>query len=221
MSVKVMGAVWDLKIERDQKFILLAYADHASHDGSSIYPAVSTVAEKTGYSERSVQMITRELEKAGYLIADGAGMHGTNRWRIPICGGVIIPEPRGADSAPVQELGDGGAENNQKGCKKTREGVQPTAPEPSLTILKPSKENMSQDQKNFESAAIQVFGNNITSWRGMQKYLQNAKYFRDDEQFRVTGCGMPAAMLQDRYARTFSNILAGIYNLPTEVVFMD
>lgn len=132
MSVKVMGAVWDLKIDRDWKFVLLAYADHASHDGTSIYPAVSTIAEKTGYSERSVQTITRELEKSGYLIADGQGKHGTNRWRIPICRGEIVPMARGAVSAPVQESDDGGAENEPL-------GVQPTAPEPSfnhqLTVI--------------------------------------------------------------------------------------
>jgi len=129
MSVKVMGAVWDLKIGRDEKFVLLAYADHANHDGSSIYPAVKTIVEKTGYSERSVQSITKSLEKAGLLIADGHGTHGTNRWRIPICGGCIVG---GAEFAPVQDMIQEGAEKDAEGCRNMHEGVQPTAPEPSF-----------------------------------------------------------------------------------------
>ena len=125
MSVKVMGLVWDLEINPNEKFVLLAYADHAAHDGTSIYPAVTTIAKKTGYSERSVQYITRDLEKAGYLVTDGEGVHGTNKWRIPIYGGVIDPTHRGADIAPVQSVQEGGA-------KDAPLGVQPIAPESSI-----------------------------------------------------------------------------------------
>jgi DnaD/phage-associated family protein len=126
MSVKIMGFVWDLDIPQNEKLVLLAYADHASHDGSNIYPAVSTIAKKTGYSERSVQMITRALEGRGYLVSDGQGTHGTNKWRIPLYMGGIIPMiSRGADSAPVQSTTEGGAEIEPL-------GVKPTAPEPSF-----------------------------------------------------------------------------------------
>ena len=44
MSVKAMSWVWDQDIPREQKFVLLAYADHADHDGGNIYPAVDTIA---------------------------------------------------------------------------------------------------------------------------------------------------------------------------------
>jgi hypothetical protein len=136
MSVKIMGMVWDLKIDREEKFILLAYADHASHDGTSIYPAVSTIAEKTGYSERSVQLITRQLEEKGILVSDGKGPKGTNRWSIPISGGCISPEARGAKTAPVQEFQ--GEEKDEEGCKKEPKGVKPIAPESSLNVINPS-----------------------------------------------------------------------------------
>ena len=120
-----MGLVWDLDnsaIERDEKYVLLAYVDHSDHEGKNIYPAVSTIVEKTGYSERSVQTITKSLAKKGYLVADGKGPKGTNKWRY---GG-------GAISAGVQNPDHGGA-------KPKREGVQPAAPDPSLTtILEPS-----------------------------------------------------------------------------------
>ena len=87
MSVKVMGLVWDLAIEPNKKFVLLAYADHADHRGKNIFPAIETIINKTGYHERSVQRITRELEEEGYLISDGCGPKGTNKWAIPLSKG--------------------------------------------------------------------------------------------------------------------------------------
>src|SRR3990167_3511040 len=84
MSVKIMGLIWDLDLESNKKFVLLAYADHANHEGGSIWPAVNTIVKKTNYHERSVQRITRELEESGYLVADGEGPKGTNKWRIPL-----------------------------------------------------------------------------------------------------------------------------------------
>jgi hypothetical protein len=91
MSIRITSMVWDLELGRDEKLILLAYADCADHDGGSIFPAISTVAKKTGYSQRSVQRHTRSLEKKGYLISEGygAGRSKTNRWHIPIQDGAI------------------------------------------------------------------------------------------------------------------------------------
>jgi len=60
MSVKAMAWVWDQDIPRDEKFLLLAYADHADHEGNNIFPAIDTIVKKTGYSRRSVQRITQK-----------------------------------------------------------------------------------------------------------------------------------------------------------------
>jgi hypothetical protein len=79
MSVQVMGLVWELDIPSNEKLVLLAYADHADHDGTGIYPVVPLVARKTGYSQREVQRRTRKLEARGLLVADGNGPHGTNK----------------------------------------------------------------------------------------------------------------------------------------------
>ena len=95
-----MSKVWDIpndEIGPNEKYVLLAYADHADHEGKSIFPAVETIIKKTGYSERSVQYITRSLEESGYLIPDGQGRKGTNKWYIPLDEG-------GAKIAPVQKL---------------------------------------------------------------------------------------------------------------------
>jgi hypothetical protein len=84
-----------------------------------MYPSIELICEKTGYKERAVQLITRSLEEKGFLIADGKGRNGTNKWRY---GG-------GAKFAGVQNNDDGGANRKVK-------GVQQDAPEPN--VIKPS-----------------------------------------------------------------------------------
>jgi len=79
-----MGIVWDCDLPQNHKLVLLAYADHADHDGGSIFPSINLIAYKTGYSERSVQRITRELEEAGYLQYVGKSDYQTNSYKIAI-----------------------------------------------------------------------------------------------------------------------------------------
>lgn len=68
MSVKVMGRVWELELTPAKQIVLLALADHADHDGNNIRPGVPLIAWKTGYSERQVQRIMRELIEEGLLV---------------------------------------------------------------------------------------------------------------------------------------------------------
>lgn len=97
MSVKVMGAVFDIEgLSPTLKFVLLAYADHASHDGTGIWPAVQSIADKTGYSKRTIQNSTKELETLGYMKKIGQHKSGTNLWRIN------TPQVGGAGDSPPQ-----------------------------------------------------------------------------------------------------------------------
>jgi len=84
MSVKIMGLVWDCGLPRNEKYILLALADHADHEGRNIYPSVGRVAWKTGYDERMVQRLIKKLIIQGVLVGEGSGKRGTNRYRIEI-----------------------------------------------------------------------------------------------------------------------------------------
>jgi len=126
MSALVMGLVWETaeteNFGRAEKYVLLAYADHADSNGKNIYPSIALVSKKTFYEERSIQATTRNLEKLGLLIADGVGPHGTNRWRIPI---LHLPDG-GAKIAPVQIAVQ----------KIAPEGIAPEgiAPEPSVVV---------------------------------------------------------------------------------------
>jgi hypothetical protein len=127
MSVKIMGLVWDLDnsvIDREEKYVLLAYADHADHEGRNMFPSIDLICQKTGYKERAAQMITRSLVAKGFLIPDGKGPKGTNKWRY---GG-------GAKNAGVQKSEGGGASSTVDG------GATANAPESSKpSSFKPSK----------------------------------------------------------------------------------
>jgi DnaD/phage-associated family protein len=147
MSGLVMGLVWEQPITegfgRPEKYILLAYADHADQNGRSIYPSVELVSKKTGYEERSVQAITRNLEKSGFLLPDGMGPNGTNRWRIPLertekGGAKITPQP-------VQIFAP--------------EGIAPEgfAPKPSVEV-KPSEEEEAKPPQNLFAVYEQNIG---------------------------------------------------------------
>lgn len=65
-----MGRVWDLKLTPAKREVLLAYADHADHEGGSIEIGVPYIAWKTDYSERHVRRITNALIADGLLVVD-------------------------------------------------------------------------------------------------------------------------------------------------------
>lgn len=107
MSGKVSGYVWDLELPQSEKYVLLAYADHADHDGNNIYPSVALVAKKTGLSERQVIRVTKKLVEGGHMIQAGKGKNGTNKFNIPMKVNDkmsppekpegVTPEPTGGD----------------------------------------------------------------------------------------------------------------------------
>ena len=76
MSVKVMGLVWDTRLPGNLKFLLLAYADAAEHDGTDVWPGQKRLADMTGVSVSTVAKLTRELLKIGVLVQTGRGHKG-------------------------------------------------------------------------------------------------------------------------------------------------
>jgi hypothetical protein len=144
MSGLVMGLAFELPITEDfgrgEKFVLLAYADNAQQDGRNVFPSIELICKKTGYSERQVQTITRKLATLGYLISDGVGPRGTNKWRIP----VVHTQSGGAKIAPPQKLHPIEAEKEAM-SKTAPEETAPeeTAPEetaPELKVVAVKKE---------------------------------------------------------------------------------
>jgi len=137
MSVKVMSQVWQSELPRDEKYILLAYADHANDYGDSIFPSVGHTAWKTGYSDRSVQIITAKLIERGVLKPAGKGPGFTNRYSI-----VLDALPQRGDYRGVKKLhpveSAGGEESSGVGVKNLHPGGEESAPKSSLTIHEPS-----------------------------------------------------------------------------------
>jgi len=84
MSGKATGMVWELDIPHNQQYVLLAMADHADHDGEHIYPSISALAWKTGYSNRQVQRVIKALMDSGVieLTREANGYRSTNHYRI-------------------------------------------------------------------------------------------------------------------------------------------
>lgn len=145
MSVRLMAEVFDRYPNGGGEMLLaLALADHASDDGTSVYPKVKALAKKTRQSERTVQYQLRAMQDAGWLILVGSGHGGrsmSTEYRIsPLW-------IKGANFAPIEKgaIHDTkGATDDTKGCNLEQERVQRVAPannrhrtikEPSVTVI--------------------------------------------------------------------------------------
>lgn len=118
-----MTAVWEHSQHKGSELLLLlALADFAHDDGSSIYPSNAKLCEKVRMVERSVRYILRKLERSGELVVEGKHHAGTTRYRIDMAllgGAKIAP----AKIAPRQN-------DANKGAKSSVTGGQPIAPDP-------------------------------------------------------------------------------------------
>lgn len=154
MSVNAMGEVWKSDLPYKEKYVLLAFADHADHDGYNVYPSVSRIAWKTGFSARTVQRAMRELEKREIMIKQGnTGIgtgYGTNLYRID-----FDKLPKRPDYSPPKR-GDSVTPFFKRGDSVSPQGCQPVtprgvslSPKPSVKpSVKPSEgESLSDSQK--------------------------------------------------------------------------
>lgn len=71
MSIRVMSLVWELskinaEINRDEKFLLLALADHANDDGEC-YPSLSKIQKKCFFSKQGLLNSLDRVIKIGYV----------------------------------------------------------------------------------------------------------------------------------------------------------
>jgi len=126
MSAKMMGKVWDLDLPHNEQIVLLAYADHADHDGGSIFPSYDLIAWKTGYKRDSVKRITHLLIEKEILVKVGGG-DGRGRPNIFKMVPSAAPQKpprhieRGVNYSPPSgiekggEIGEKGGEINTKG----------------------------------------------------------------------------------------------------------
>ena len=105
MSVKIMAAIWELALPRDEKFVALAVADHANDEGLC-FPSVARISWKCGYSRRQVQTILKKLRYRAVLHIEanefgGRGYARTYRVR-PEMGEKSAPFVKGRISTVVR-----------------------------------------------------------------------------------------------------------------------
>jgi len=138
MSAKIFGLVWELALPREEKFVLLALADHADHEGNNVFPSVALVAWKTDYPERRVQELMRRLERQGLLVKveERFGRGQTVKYRIDLQAGTFRePLKKGAKISPIQP-----SLNLRKGEISQVQRVRPVAQKGELAIAPESKE---------------------------------------------------------------------------------
>lgn len=144
MSIKVMSLVWDSDLETPKKFVMLFYADRGSDEGENVWPSVATVARKTSYTPRTVQLVTKQLVSDGLLTPDGKGPKGTNRYKINIDAVKsyrVAEKPKGEIISGGEEISGGEdssgvkstTEKDPEGVKSTAKRGEDSSPEPLLT----------------------------------------------------------------------------------------
>lgn len=67
MSAHLMARVFASALPSTKRLVMLALADFARNDTLECWPAISTVASRTGLSDRSVRRTIRELEDDGLI----------------------------------------------------------------------------------------------------------------------------------------------------------
>jgi hypothetical protein len=151
MSAKITGEVWELDLSHPQKWVLMAMADHADHDGGNVFPSVGLIAWKCGYSERQVQRIRRELEALGVLVLEAAPAGERRVYRIDLAAAprkarrsdVPGKRPRQDVTTPRQDVTPDMVSPVTPGCQGRGDiqvspgGDIQVSPKPPLTVKEP------------------------------------------------------------------------------------
>lgn len=199
MSIKAMNAVWDLEvptvingvnIKAGHKFVLLAYADHADHEGKGIWPAIRTISKKCGVDDRTVQRLTYALEDSGILVEDGTGPRGTNKWRMAMQGDKLSPLAKRHPDKSGKSLGDNPSGDNPSGDKLT-----PESNEPETNIN--DKYQVIEDLHTLLLTCLP----SMRSWHGLKARLEDddVSVVRRGNEILIGNLGRDAAAFEARY----------------------
>lgn len=132
MSVQAISWVLENSESRlGARHVLISIANHAQSDGTGSWPSIATIGRESKLSEREVRYALRELEEMGELHTEiASGPRGCNMYTLQnmpganFAGGKILPKIGG------------------EGGKILPGGGQPSAPEPSLPVLKENRPYM-------------------------------------------------------------------------------
>jgi hypothetical protein len=225
MSAKATGLSWDLAcpavvngipFRSNHKYILIAYADHADHNGRNIFPAISTVSKKTGLDDRTVQRMTRDLEEMGYLVEDGQGPRGTNRWKLPYNdrGDSLTPVRLSGVAESAIPSGDSPSGDIPSGDSLTPELNKPLTP----------LNNIDDIKILFLNGADLVFPEvkDLSSLRTVKAELETASIIIDNGTYIVSGLPCDRAeYYESRYRKSFERAFVGLIGEEVSIKFMS
>jgi hypothetical protein len=137
----IMCDVWNVApdvLTPAERLVLLRLAFHANADGTSIYPAMASVARYTGLTVRGVRKAMRRLEAIGFIATDGAGPRRTTQRKLNLKT-IQRATPKGEhSSSPHSSTGQKGEHSSP-----TRGNTVPLKGEhssPKETLKKPTEE---------------------------------------------------------------------------------
>lgn len=218
MSVKAQSLVWDMQCPSEingvqfnpnHKYVLIAYADHADHNGRNIYPAVPTIAKKTGLVDRSVQRLTHDLGAMGVLCPDGVGPKGTNRWYIPFSAGGdrVSPVTQSQGDTDDKSLGDNPSGDNPSGDSVTPELINQNPKEISI-------------HEKYWIDAVSLLKSDMA--RNAFEKVKNTKALKFENGILTVSAAdkNTAEWLSARITSTVEHMLVGIANKEVSVQFV-
>jgi len=168
MSIKLMTKVWENGPEdRTEAMVLLALADRANDDGSSCFPSIAEVSQRSRLSRRGTQKAIRRLDEKGYLtVHENAGPGGTNNYqlhparlkgRTEFAGEGEPSSPGGEHHSP------GGEPDDEKGRSTFARNRQ----EPSDNRQKNREGDAPAHEDSSEESPDQLFSALVDVWRSV------------------------------------------------------
>lgn len=168
MSMEAMTWVWKNSKQKGSALLaLLAIADFARDDGTNSWPSIRTLAEKTRMSERSVQLIIKQLSVQGEItVGPGGGARKTNVYCVNMTNS-------GVQSFRGEESGQG-CRIEQSGMKSGAvRGEIAIAPDPNMN---PKKEpNIYHPLRLLYESNRNVDWQSCVGWNAKREAAANAR----------------------------------------------
>ncbi len=129
VSIEVLAWVMrHSEAKLSDRLVIFALADHAKADGTSSWPSVKTLSERTKLSERQVQRSLTALEDAGEILQTGTSRYGTKVFSLP-----FYISAMGGDN--LSQGDREGVTSTTTGVTSTTGNVDQMSPDPSLEPL--------------------------------------------------------------------------------------
>lgn len=138
MSTEILGRVWKLKLPSTPKFVLVSLADQANDNGVC-WPAVGSIAKRTGFTDRAIQKSLVWLENCKYIKREERKGRSTYYTVTPELGSPLVPnDVHPAPDSPTSERPSGeGEPRSPQGEPRSPITITQPPPNPQGTISAP------------------------------------------------------------------------------------